>query len=84
MINIRQSVFETNSSSMHSLVVVKNRKPYNSHELKLNCYHDDADFKLFGWSPDQCEFGRAPFRTLRTPIDKLRYYVAHELGNCER
>jgi len=84
MINIRQSVFETNSSSMHSLVVVKNPKPYNSDELRLNCYHDDQEFKLFGWSSDRSEYGRAPFQTLRTPVDKLRYYVAHELGNCER
>lgn len=84
MINIRENVFETNSSSMHSLVVVKNPKPYTERELKLNCYREDRGYDLFGWSSDRSEFGRAPFQTLRTPVDKLRYYVAHELGNCER
>lgn len=84
MFNIRKNVFETNSSSMHSLVVVKHPKPYTSDELKLNCYHEDREYQLFGWSSDRSEFGRSPFQTLRTPVDKLRYYVAHELGNCER
>ena len=49
MINIRQNVFETNSSSMHSLVVVKHPKPYDSHELKFNVWSEDRDFNLFDW-----------------------------------
>lgn len=84
MRKIRKHVFETNSSSMHSLVVVKHPKPYDSDELKFNCYREDREYKLFGWSSDHSEFGRAPFRTLRTPVEKMQYYVAHELGNCER
>lgn len=84
MFKIRKSVFETNSSSMHSLVVVKHPKPYNKEELELNCYRTDREYSLFGWSSEDCEFGRHPFRILRTPVEKLQYYVAHELGNCER
>lgn len=83
MINIRRGCFETNSSSMHSLVVVKNPKPYTKEELKLNCYRDDREYDLF-WDDEDANFGRHPFQVLRTPKDKLRYYVAHELGNCEK
>lgn len=84
MKKIRKHVFETNSSSMHSLVVVKHPKPYNSTELKMNCYHEDRDYCLFGWGSDEAEFGRAPFKVLRDPQDKLRYWVAHEIGMCEK
>ena len=84
MINIRRNVFETNSSSMHSLVVVKNPKPYDSRELHLNCYNPEHSYELFGWGEDDANFGRHPYKVLRDPQDKLRYYVAHELGNCEK
>lgn len=89
MIKIRRSVFETNSSSMHSLAVVKNPKPYSDRELRFGLYCDDKDkeFNLV-WSysdgGEELEFGRHPFQVLRDPLDKLRYCVAHELGSCEK
>ena len=83
MINIRKDAFETNSSSMHSLVVVKNPKPYSELELALDVYPNRKTSELF-YSEEDAEFNRTPFKTLKSPKDKLQYYVAHELGNCEK
>ena len=79
----RYNTFETNSSSMHSLVVAKNPKPYSKHELALNSYYPENGYELF-WPNDEdsAQFCRAPFEVLRNPVDKLRYYVAHEIGTC--
>jgi len=85
MINIRRHCFETNSSSMHSLVVSKIIKPYTKDELALG-YDDwdrekNRDFDLWGWiSRNEMGYERSPFQVLRTPLDKLRYYVAYTLG----
>lgn len=73
----RNSTFETNSSSMHSLVISKKAKPYKDWENKL-CYYDH-EFELFGCC-DTTTFERHPFEVLSTPKDKLRYYVAHYVG----
>lgn len=83
MINVRRGVFETNSSSMHSLVVVRNPKPYNSRELQLDHYPSESCFELFS-CVDNPSFCRAPFQVLRSPVEKLRYYSAYYLGNEER
>lgn len=84
MINIRRNVFETNSSSMHSLVVVKNPKPYNKQELKFDIWDTERDFELFDHYDDEDRiYERSPYRVLRTPKDKLKYYVAYTLGNKE-
>lgn len=82
MFNIRRNVFETNSSSMHSLVIVKKPKPYTKNELSLFTYSNKDEFNLFDWSEDG-NYERAPYRVLRTPLDKLRYYSAYILGTCE-
>lgn len=83
MFKIRKGVFETNSSSMHSLVVVKNPKPYSKEEMKFGLYRDEDKFKIcyFSNEDDELCFDRAPFQVLRTPLEKLRYYVAGTLGN---
>lgn len=75
--SIRYNTFETNSSSMHSLVVVKDPKPYSSDEQFSN-YCEDKEFNLFWY--DEGVYGRFPFQVLRTPLDKLRYYVAFYIG----
>lgn len=74
---IRENTFETNSSSMHSLVISKKAKPYSVDAKKL--YYYGYEFELFGCC-DTHSFGRAPFEVLSTPKDKLRYYVAHYVG----
>ena len=74
---IRLNTFETNSSSMHSLVVTKHAKPYTQYEKTLHYY--GHEFELFGCC-DTTHFERHPFEVLSDPKDKLRYYVAHYVG----
>ena len=74
---IRYDTFETNSSSMHSLVISKSAKPYTNYQKRLQYY--DYDFELFGCC-DTSTFERHPFEILSEPKDKLRYYVAHYVG----
>lgn len=78
---IRNNTFETNSSSMHSLVVVKDPKPYKNYET-LEDWADRDSFDLFWYFDGTYE--RTPFRVLRTPVEKLRYYVAHYIGTLGR
>lgn len=74
---IRRGVFETNSSSMHSIVVVKD-------DLRK------ADEKYFEnwigcngkWCLHDLGFERSPFEILSTARDKFRYAVASILGNA--
>lgn len=70
MINIRHSVFETNSSSSHSLVFSKKNRGYN-YDLPV----DEngvltIPFGEFGWGPD----------LLKTPIQKLSYLITDNGG----
>lgn len=89
MINIRRNCFETNSSSMHSLVVSRIIKPYSKEELALG-YSDwrkerNQDFDLWEWiEANDMIFERSPFQVLRTPVEKLRYYTAYTLGNYKK
>jgi len=70
MLNIRNSVFETNSSSSHSLVFSKLDRGY-SYDLPVD---EDGvltiPFGEFGWGPD----------VLRTPLEKLSYYITDNSG----
>ena len=65
MIQIRKNVFETNSSSTHSLVISKEDHEYN-YALPIE---DDGPliipFGEFGWGPE----------ILAAPIEKLSYLV---------
>lgn len=76
---IRNNTFETNSSSMHSLVITKKSRPYTQWQKNLGHYNRDWEFELFGCC-DTCRFERHPFEVLSSPKDKLRYYVAHYVG----
>ena len=89
MINIRRNCFETNSSSMHSLVVSKIIKPYTEDELALGYStwekERNKDFDLWHWiEPSDMTYERSPFQVLRTPLDKLRYYAAYTLGTYRK
>ena len=83
MLNIRRNAFETNSSSMHSLVIVKKPKPYTMQELSLFACNSETEFNLFDDRRDAI-YERAPYRVLRTPLDKLKYYSAYILGTCNK
>lgn len=78
---IRQGVFETNSSSMHSLVVMKNSEIYSPEEI-LNEYYLLNDYKTGEkecvWTiyDNELEFGRSPFQALGTFQNKWLYACA--------
>ena len=81
MIQIRKNVFETNSSSMHSLTVMKKDEKYTSEEILDGLYlYDDRETgeKDCVWEiwDSSLEFGRSPFRALGTFTDKWLYACA--------
>ena len=78
---IRRNVFETNSSSMHSLVIMKQEEKYTPEEISKGVYlHKDIDTgeSCCVWEPwdHEMDFGRAPFRVLGTFADKWLYACA--------
>lgn len=78
---IRRGVFETNSSSMHSLVVMKKSGKYTPEEIMDGIYLlDDKETGEKGciWSLSEfrMEFGRSPFKILGTFADKWLYACA--------
>ena len=75
MIKIRRSTFETNSSSMHSLVITKNKNVTTLEKLEEDIYIPN-DGKLRIYDSDELYYDRAPFRMLMTPFDKLKYLIA--------
>ena len=70
MIQVRRGVFETNSSSTHS-VSISSKNSYYYHPSHLNMFIDDCDNKVhvkfgeFGWE----------IASYVTPYDKLQYIV---------
>lgn len=76
---IRSSVFETNSSSMHSLVVKKEDGYYADNELRRHLWLDD-DGTWDMWHEDDLTFGRYPFKCLCTFESKVRYAIAALCG----
>lgn len=72
---IKRNVFETNSSSMHSLVVKKRNEYYDESEIRENLWlHDNGEWDI--WNDDSLSFGRSPFECLRTFESKVRYSIA--------
>ena len=76
---IRSGVFETNSSSMHSLVIKKNGNTCSDDELRKHLYlNRDNMWEI--WDDDDISFGRAPFQCLATFESKVRYAIASLCG----
>lgn len=78
---IRMGVFETNSSSMHSLCVMKNEGKYTIQEITHDMWlWDDSKTgeKNCIWIPYEGDlyFGRSPFRALASFSDKWLYACA--------
>lgn len=73
---IRQGVFETNSSSMHS-ICIRGDQPdrYTLEQLNENrkSYRSSGIIDL---TYDDMEFGRYPFQMLASLFDKCRYALA--------
>lgn len=78
MKQIRRNVFETNSSSSHSLVITTDNEHYTREEINKNFYMIDGIVRLWESS---LEFYRSPFDMLVTFKDKLRYAIASSDGN---
>lgn len=74
-IKIRKSVFETNSSSMHSLVIKKENGYYTPEEIEEDVWIDDNGVWDLAWN-DELVFGRSPFNCLCTFGSKTRYAIA--------
>lgn len=83
---IRKRTFETNSSSMHSIVISKQVGEYTEEEIKESFFgyyrYSERDGESFNIQflndihNEDLSFGRAPFDVLYTYCDKLRYYLA--------
>ena len=85
MIQIRKGIFETNSSSMHSLVI-KNNDAFAEDE---NIYYTQEEInneigwnisenkKVYNIKNEDLYFGRSPFRILDTFRDKMHYAFAN-------
>lgn len=76
MRQIRPNVFETNSSSSHSLVVTKTDRHYTDEEIREYLDYridDDGLIKLYS---DEAYFGRSPFNILSTFREKMMYAYA--------
>lgn len=89
---IRKSVWESNSSSMHSLVVTKKNSNIRmtQEEIRYEFYLDEDWYKnrhkndekeIVKIDPWNNEFGRSPFTVLTTFRDKLYYAVAEYCGD---
>ena len=80
---IRTGMFETNSSSAHSLLIMKNRQTMTQKEIRDEFYLDedwykDNTLRLDSYSND---YGRG-FDVLTSFRDKLSYALASMCGSC--
>ena len=71
---IRRGVFETNSSSMHSLVVKKVSEYFTEQEVRDSMYvNDEGMIHIYH---DDMYYGRSPFQVLTSVKDKAFYTLA--------
>ena len=73
MIQIRSNVFETNSSSSHSLVVLKEDKPLEGMIDPQYYVTDEGRMYLYDYD---MEFGRSPFNILTNWYHRMCYAFA--------
>ncbi len=89
---IRKGCFETNSSSMHSLIITKKNENIRmtQKEIRKEFYLDEEWYKerhkndekeIVEIEPCENDFGRSPFNVLVTFRDKLAYAIAEYCGN---
>lgn len=76
---IRYGTFESNSSSMHSMIVMKESGPYTKEEIMSDVWLDNGG-TIFLDRYNDLMFGRYPFQILCTFYDKLRYAIASFCG----
>lgn len=71
---VRRNVFETNSSSMHSLVIKKESAYFTDEEARDGIYINENGKIDLGF--EDMHFGRSPFQVLYTLVDKAKYVLA--------
>ena len=77
-IQIRQGVFETNSSSMHSLCILKvSNKNIDTYTNKID------ENGIWKFEEGELDFYRYPFRFLHTFEGKVKYAIANYESNYE-
>lgn len=82
---IRTGMFETNSSSAHSLLIMKKHQIMTQKEIREEYYLDEdwnkdrSKILQLGWDRD--EYGRG-FNVLTSFRDKLSYALASMCGSC--
>ena len=77
-ISIRQGVFETNSSSMHSLCIL------NHSDNNIDTYTNKIDENgIWKFEEGELDFYRYPFRFLHTFEGKVKYAIANYESNYE-
>lgn len=92
---IRKSCFETNSSSMHSLIITKENENIRmtQEEIRDEFYlneewykerHKNDEKEIVNINPWENEFGRSPFSVLSSFRDKLAYAIAEYCGDNYR
>lgn len=92
---IRKSCFETNSSSMHSLIITKENEniKMTQEEIRNEFYlneewykerHKNDEKEIVNINPWENEFGRSPFSVLSSFRDKLAYAIAEYCGDNYR
>lgn len=82
-INVRTGMFETNSSSAHSLLIMKKRQTMTQQDIRDEYYldeewHNDNVLRLDSYDN---EYGRS-FNVLTSFRDKLSYALASMCGSC--
>lgn len=87
MITIRKGVFETNSSSSHSIVLTKEN--HQSETIADSNMIDggwrvNKDGIMDFWCEEDLEFGRSPFELLTDWYGRLRYAIASYGNDKER
>lgn len=86
MRQIRRNTFETNSSSSHSLVVIKDDIMNEMFDSKKDMFYSDTeiakDMKWF-YEFGSWEFGRYPFRVLKDFWEKFAYAYANGYTESE-
>ena len=75
MRKIRSNVFETNSSSMHSICINKNAREKCTPMEILNDVYVTSKGVVYLYDND-IMFGRSPFDILISPFEKVKYAIA--------
>lgn len=84
MIQIRRNVFETNSSSSHSISIMK-KSHYVTHDELLEEFKWDIRDGVCKFYRDELTFGRSPFEVLTTFKEKLRFaFASYNLKDYDR